>query len=88
MDEMNKLSFELRNILNRANIHTKDFLIECLEDKAGAGVGWGVGAKRLKELEDFVGFKIKKEKKTIKVREGYRNIRYRDINVLRRDDSK
>ena len=63
-DELANLPLPVYRALYRNNIKSKDFLIECLNDKNGLGID-RIGAKGLEELEKFVGFKIDAKKKVI-----------------------
>lgn len=63
-NDFDELSIRLRNALLRNNVETKTYLIECLEDVNGCALR-GVGKTLQNELEEFVGFKINKFRKTI-----------------------
>lgn len=63
-NDFDELSIRLRNALFRNNVGTKTYLIECLEDVNGCALR-GVGETLKNELEEFVGFKINKCRKTI-----------------------
>ncbi len=56
-----ELSNRTINCLRRSDIKTKDYLVELLNDKNGAGV-YGIGENGILEIEKFVGFEIDSKK--------------------------
>lgn len=64
-----------KNLLMRNRIYTKEFFIECLKDKNGAGIKGPIGKATIKELEQFVGFELAAERANIP--------RYGSVTVLK-----
>ena len=81
-----ELSVRTINCLRRSDIKTKDYLVELLNDKNGAGV-YGIGENGILEIEKFVGFEIDSKKAKYPERIG-NYVYHRNITILRKKTSK